>query len=132
MLERGMFRRKSTGEVIDERWLGFSFPTWYFYDVLRGLEYLAEAGVEPDERVAEAVGIVDAKRDGDGRWPLENVHPGESSLDMEDGEGEPSRWNTLRALRVVDWFGRNQSPSLGTSPTAERGSRAGMSAPRRR
>ena len=104
MLERRLFRRKSTGEVIDPDWLRFSFPTWWHYDVLRGLDYLRDAGVEPDERIAEAIGVVEGNRDPDGRWPLQNVHPGETHFEMEDGEGKPSRWNTLRALRVLDWF----------------------------
>ena len=105
MLERGLFRRKSTGEVIDPSWLRFSFPTWWHYDVLRGLEYLREAGVVGDERTAEAVELVRERRDSDGRWPLENVHEGVSHLEMDDGEGRPSRWNTLRALRVLEWWG---------------------------
>jgi len=104
MLERRLFRRKSTGEVIDPRWLQFSFPHWYFYDVLRALDYLRDAEVTPDERVADAIGVVESNRDPDGRWPLQNVHAGESHFEMEDGEGKPSRWNTLRALRVLDWF----------------------------
>jgi len=104
MLERRLFRRKSTGEVIDPTWLQFSFPTWWHYDVLRGLEYLRDAEVMPDERVAEAISVVEGQRDPDGRWPLQNVHEGESHVEMEDGEGQPSRWNTLRAMRVLDWF----------------------------
>ena len=104
LLERRLFRRKSTGEVIDPSWLRFSFPTWYFYDVLRGLEYLRSAEVKPDERIAEAIGVVKGHRDPDGRWPLQNVHAGEAHFQMDDGEGKPSRWNTLRAMRVLDWF----------------------------
>ncbi len=104
MLERRLFRRKSTGEVIDPSWLQFSFPTWYFYNVLRVLEYLRDADVTPDERVAEAIEVVEGNRDPDGRWPLQNVQRGEAHFEMEDGEGRPSRWNTLRALRVLDWF----------------------------
>jgi hypothetical protein len=104
MLERRLFRRKSTGEVIDPSWLQFSFPTWWHYDVLRGLDHLREAGVEPDERLAEAIGVVEGNRTPDGRWPLQNVHEGEAYFEMDDGEGKPSRWNTLRALRVLDWF----------------------------
>ena len=106
MLERRLFRRKSTGDVIDSSWLQFSFPTWYFYDILRGLEYVSDAEVKPDERVAEAIGIVEGNRDPDGRWPLQNVHDGEAHFQMDDGEGQPSRWNTLRALRVLDWFAK--------------------------
>ena len=108
MLERRLFRRKSTGEVIDSSWLQFSFPTWYFYDLLRGLEYLRDAEVKPDERVAEAIGVVEGNRDPDGRWPLQNVHEGEAHFQMEDGEGQPSRWNTLRSMRVLDWFARGR------------------------
>jgi len=106
MLERRLFRRKSTGEVIKPDWLQFSFPHWYYYDVLRAFDYLRDAGAKPDERVAEAIGVVEGHRDADGRWPLQNVHEGESHFEMEDGEGQPSRWNTLRALRVLDWFAR--------------------------
>jgi hypothetical protein len=106
MLQRRLFRRKTTGEVIDPSWLKFSFPHWYHYDVLRGLEYLHDAEVRPDERIAEAIGVVEGHRDPDGRWPLQTVHAGEAHVEMEDGEGKPSRWNTLRALRVLDWFAR--------------------------
>ncbi len=111
MLERRLFRRKSTGDVIKPDWLQFSFPHWYYYDVLRALDYLRDAGHDPaDERLAEAIGIVEDHRDPDGRWPLQNVHEGESHFEMDDGEGKPSRWNTLRALRVLNSFGG----SLGT------------------
>ena len=110
LLERRLFRRRSTGEVIERdrkggaAWTRFAFPTWWHYDVLRGLEYLRSAGVTPDERVAEAIELVASKRDGDGRWPLETRYPGVMPVEMDEGEGRPSRWNTLRALRVLDWY----------------------------
>ena len=110
LLERRLFRRRSTGEVIerdrkgDAAWTRFAFPTWWHYDVLRGLEYLRRAGVVPDERVAEAIDLVASKRDDDGRWPLETGHPGEMPVETDEGEGRPSRWNTLRALRVLNWY----------------------------
>lgn len=109
LLERRMFRRLSTGEVIQDRkgdhdWTRFAFPPTWHYDVLRGLDSLRAAGVEPDERVAEAVGLVISRRHQDGRWPLHEHHPDPVQLDMEGGEGKPSRWNTLRALRVLDWY----------------------------
>jgi hypothetical protein len=99
----------STGEAINDRkgdhnWTRFAFPTWWHYDVLRGLEYLRRAGATPDERVAEAIELVESKRDGDGRWPLEHQHPGTMAVELDEGEGRPSRWNTLRALRVLDWY----------------------------
>jgi len=110
LLERRLFRRRSTGEVIERdrkggaAWTRFAFPTWWHYDVLRGLEYLRRAGVAPDERVAEAIELVASKRDDDGRWPLETQHPGKMPVETDEGEGRPSRWNTLRALRVLDWY----------------------------
>jgi len=110
LLERRLFRRRSTGEVIERdrkggtAWGSFAFPTWWHYDVLRGLDYLRSAGVAPDERVAEAIGLVVSKRDSDGRWPLERLYPGVMPVQMDDGEGRPSRWNTLRALRVLKWY----------------------------
>jgi len=110
LLERRLFRRRSTGEAIERdrkgnaRWTRFAFPTWWHYDVLRGLEYLRRAGVAPDERVAEAIDLVRSKRDDDGRWPLETQYPGTMPVETDGGEGRPSRWNTLRALRVLDWY----------------------------
>ena len=104
LLKRCLLRRQSTGEIINPDWLRFAFPTWWHYDVLRGLEYLRRAGVAPDERMAEAVELVASKRGGDGRWSLEHQHPGTMAIDLNEGEGKPSRWNTLRALRVLDWF----------------------------
>jgi hypothetical protein len=107
LLERRLFRRRSTGEAIerdrkgDGMWTRFAFPTWWHYDVLRGLEYLRSAGAAPDERMAEAIELVASKRDGDGRWPLETRYPGAMPVETDEGEGRPSRWNTLRALRVL-------------------------------
>jgi hypothetical protein len=100
-----MFRRLSTGEIVDPTFTRFSFPTYYYYDVLRGLDYLRAAGVAPDERVVEAVGLVEKARAEDGRWPLQNQHPGELYFPIDEGEEKPSRWNTLRAMRVLDWAG---------------------------
>jgi len=115
LLERRLFRRRSTGEVIerdrkgDASWMRFAFPTWWHYDVLRGLEYMRSAGVAPDERVTEAIERVGSKPDGDGRWLLETRYPGVMPVEMDEGEGRPSRWNTLRALRVLRWYDRADS-----------------------
>ncbi len=103
LLDRRLFRRKSTGELIDPAWLRSSFPHWYHYDVLRALDYLRDAGVAPDERVAEAIDVVAGQRGTDGRWPLQGVHEGERHVEIDAGLGQPSRWNTLRALRVLGW-----------------------------
>jgi hypothetical protein len=104
LLERRMLRRLSTGEIADPAWTRFSYPTYWHYDVLRGLDYLRSAGAESDERCADAIELVESKRDPDGRWPLENTHPGRVHFEMEDGDGKPSRWNTLRAMRVLQWW----------------------------
>ena len=105
LLERRMLRSLTSGEVIDRRWMRFSFPTTWRYDVLRGLDYLRSAGVKSGDRVAEAVELVEKRRHQNGRWPLNSLHPDRISLDMEPGVGKASRWNTLRALRVLDWHG---------------------------
>jgi hypothetical protein len=103
MLDRGLFRSLRTGEVIDKRWLRFSYPAFWHYDVLRGLDYLRNAGIKPDRRVREAVGIVIERRHQNGRWPLNLLHRERIPLEMETGVGGASRWNTLRALRVLRW-----------------------------
>jgi hypothetical protein len=105
LLDRRLFRRKSTGDVADPAWLRFSFPTRWHYDVLRALEYFRGAGDPPDRRMDEAVALLRSKQRSDGTWPLENTHPGEVHFALEDGDGRPSRWNTLRALRVLRWYG---------------------------
>jgi hypothetical protein len=109
LLERKLFRRKSTGDVIDRAWLQFSFPTRWPYDVLRALEYFRAAGDPPDERVDEAIHVLRSKQQPDGTWLLENTHPGAVHFTLEDGDGRPSRWNTLRALRVLNWYGQSSA-----------------------
>ncbi len=109
-LERRLFRRRSTGAVIEHDrkggtvWMRFAFPNWWHYDVLRGLDYLRRAGVTPDKRVAEAIELLASKRDGDGRWPLETRYPGVMPVELDGREGDSSRWITLRALRVLKWY----------------------------
>lgn len=104
LLSRRLLRRQSTGELISGRWLQFSYPTRWFYDVLRGLDYFRAAGGAPDGRLAEAVDVVRSKQQPDGRWLLENTHPGKVHFRLEEGDGHPSRWNTLRALRILRWY----------------------------
>lgn len=110
LLERQLLRRRSTGELIERDrkggtdWRRFSFPTWWHYDVLRGLDYFRRAGASPDDRVTEAIELVESKRNRDGRWPLEHQHPGTMAIDLDEAENTPSRWNTLRALRVLNWY----------------------------
>ena len=116
LLERRMFRSLRTGQVIDKRWLRFSFPTFWHYDVLRGLDYLRNAGIKPDGRLSEAIEILIERRHQNGRWPLNVLYGEQIPLEMETAVGNPSRWNTLRALRVLRWY----------NTFADRGATAGM------
>jgi hypothetical protein len=104
LLKRKLFRRLTTGEVVDPDWLDFSFPTRWHYDVLRGPEYFRDVGGPPDPRLDEAIDLLRSKQQPEGTWLLENTHPGKVWFALEDGDGRPSRWNTLRALRVLRWY----------------------------
>jgi hypothetical protein len=103
LLERRLLRTLSTGEIGQKRWLYIGFPNGWFYDVIRGLDYLRAASVAPDDRAAEAIGIVESKRDADGRWPLDHAYHDELLVDLGEAQGQPSRWITLRALRILRW-----------------------------
>lgn len=107
LLERRMLRSLSSGAIINERWAQFSFPTVWYYDILRGLDYLRSAGARPDARIAEAVELVKARRNANGLWPLDHLHRDRTRapIEVETSVGQPSRWITLRALRVLDWAG---------------------------
>jgi hypothetical protein len=106
LLERRMFRRLTTGEIIDRAWTRFAFPTMWHYDILRGLDYLRSAGCEPDERVTEAVEIVEERRHQNGRWPMNHLHADRLGFPLEPETGRASRWNTMRAMRVLKWYYR--------------------------
>jgi len=117
LLDRRLLRRLSTGELMDEDFTRLHFPTRWHYDVLRALDYLRDAGIQPDERVDEAIELVRSKRDTEGRWPLEASYSGEVFFEMEDGDGRPSRWTTLLAMRVLRWYDerRHARPNEGTN-----------------
>jgi hypothetical protein len=102
LLERGLFRTRSTGQIIDPRFTMFSFPTYWYYDVLRGLDYFRSTGAGSTSVVHEAIDLVVSKREADGRWPLENTTRARPTWRWREPD-DPSRWNTLRAMRVLDW-----------------------------
>ena len=106
LLERRLLRSLSTGELITPEWTRFSFPPRWHYDVLRALDYFRAAGAEVDPRMEEAVEIVRARRNAAGRWPLTYAPETGQTSDLDEGPGRPSRWNTLRALRVLRWADR--------------------------
>ena len=108
LLERGLFRRLSTGEPADEQFLCFAHPNRWHYDVLRALDYfrcaaaLTDAG--PDPRLGEAVDHVRSRRLEQGTWLLDWSPAGRVWFDVDEGAGQPSRWVTLRAMRVLGWW----------------------------
>jgi hypothetical protein len=104
LLKRGLFRRLSTGEVANPEFLEFAFPPRYHYDVLRALDYFRAAHEEPNTRIDEAVRLIESKRQADGRWLLDRAYDEVLALPFGESAGEPSRWNTLRALRVLRWY----------------------------
>jgi hypothetical protein len=103
LLERNLFRRRSTGEIVLPRYANFAFPPYWTYDVLRALDYFRATGDRPDPRIGPAVDLLLGKRGDDGRWPAGAPWWGEVFFAVDAPEGEPSRWNTLRALRVLRW-----------------------------
>ena len=104
LLRRNLFRSLRTGRVVNQQWASFSYPPRWHYDLLKATEYFARRGGTPDPRLAEAIERVRAKRRPDGRWLLENDHSGAVHFRFEEPDGTPSRWNTLRALRVLRWY----------------------------
>lgn len=103
LLQRRLMYSLRSGELVNPRWLLMSFPPRWHYDVLRGLDYLRDASIEPDPRCEEAIEMVRSKRRADGTWPVQGRHAGEVHFEMES-PGKPSRWNTLRVLRVLAWY----------------------------
>jgi hypothetical protein len=104
LLERALFRRRSTGDVADPAFLELAFPPRYHYDVLRALDYFRAADVRPDPRMSEAVHVIESRRQPDGRWLLDRAYDEALAVPVGEPVGEPSRWNTLRALRVLRWY----------------------------
>lgn len=103
LLKRALYRRLSTGQIANPEFIEFAFPPRYRYDLLRALDYFRAAGFPPDARMADAVGIVQSKRQADGRWLLDASYD-EAAPAAKEAVNQPSRWNTLRALRVLQWY----------------------------
>jgi hypothetical protein len=104
LLTRNLFRRRTTGEIANPTFLTFAFPTRYEYDVLRALDYFRAAGARPDARMDDAMRIVVDRQQADGRWLLDRTHPEAIAVPLGEAVGEPSRWITLRASRVIRWY----------------------------
>lgn len=103
LLVHRLFRSHRTGEIIKPVFIRFSFPPRWHYDVLRALDYFRAVDAPRDPRLADAIDIVDKSRREDSRWPLQQSFKGKTYFELER-LGAPSRWNTLRALRVLKWW----------------------------
>ena len=112
LLQHRLFRSDRSGKIIDRRMLMLSYPSRWRYDLLRALDYFHFAGVNYDPRMQDALDILNKKRRKDNKWPVQARHPAQTHFEMEK-TGGPSRWNTLRAMRVLQHFGetRNLKPS---------------------
>jgi hypothetical protein len=107
LLQHKLFRSDRTGNIIDKKMLMLSYPSRWKYDILRALDYFQFAGSNYDPRMQDALDILKKKRRKDHKWPVQAKHPGQTHFDMEK-TGSPSRWNTLRALRVLKHFDKNE------------------------
>ena len=112
LLVHRLFRSHRTGEIIKPIFVQFSFPPRWHYDILRALDYFQQVNASRDPRLADAIAIVRSTRRDDGRWTLHNSYKGKTYFELER-LGAPSRWNTLRALRVLKWWegDRRRDPS---------------------
>jgi hypothetical protein len=106
LLQHQLFKTRDTGEIFEQKLARFSFPPRWYYDVLTALDYFQACQAEVDERLVEAIDLLKSKRRVDGTWNLQNRHPGKTYFEMEQ-VGQSSRWNTLRALRVLNWWHRS-------------------------
>lgn len=108
LLKRRLFRRLSTGAVADPQYVAFTHPNHWRYDILRALDYFRVSsgadGTAPDQRLGEAIDALVAKRQPDGRWLMDWEPPGKRWFRTDEGVGLPSRWITLKALRVLRWW----------------------------
>jgi hypothetical protein len=103
LFQHKLFRSDKTNQIINPKFTLFSYPHYWHYDVLRGLSYLARSNAPRDPRVQEAMDLLCHKRNKDGTWPVQNRYSGKVFFNMEK-MGAPSRWNTLRARRVLRWW----------------------------
>lgn len=104
ILKHRLFKSDKTGEIIDKRMTRLSYPSRWRYDILRALDYFQFAGVKYDERMKDAIDLLIKKQRKNKKWPVQQKYAGKTHFDMEK-TGQPSRWNTLRALRVIKHFG---------------------------
>ncbi len=104
ILVHRLFLSDRTGQIIDKNFLRLTYPCRWRYDILRAMDYFQYAEVEWDDRMTEAITYLNKKQNKDGTWNMQAAHPGQIHFIMEKA-GKPSRWNTLRMLRIKKHFG---------------------------
>jgi len=111
-LEHQLYRSSSTGGIVKPSFAMLSFPPRWYFDVLRGLEHFAAVNARWDSRLGDPLAVLEARRGRDGRWKAQNKHPGKTFFGLEEAR-QPSRMNTLRALRVLRWVSRVRESASG-------------------
>lgn len=109
LLQHHLYRSSTTGGVFDPKMTRLAFPPRWHYDIIRCLDYLQERKAPKDERMADAVRLVEEKQTPEGFWKQELKHPGRVHFDLEKN-GQPGRWNTLRAMRIIRWWELREEP----------------------
>lgn len=105
ILRHRLYKSDKTGKIINKAFTMLSYPCRWHYDVLRAMVYFAESETPYDERMSDAIDLIISKRRKDGTWPVQANHTGKTHIEMEKAGG-PSRWNTLRALKVLNFYNR--------------------------
>ena len=108
LLQHKLYRSHRTGEIVDKRMMMFSFPPHWKYDVMRALDYFQECHAPRDARCTDAIELLKSKQKKDGFWRLQNRHSGKTFFELEQ-PGKPGRWNTLRALRILQWWDKGKT-----------------------
>ena len=107
LLVHRLFRSHRTGKIMKPAFIRFAFPPRWHYDILRALDHFQAIDAPRDPRLTDAIDIVRKGRREDGCWPLDHTYNGKTYFELER-VGAPSRWNTLRALRVLKWWDRGR------------------------
>lgn len=103
LLKHHLFKSHRTGKIFDQRMTRFSFPPRWHYDIMRILDFFRDCNIQKDKRMIDAIEIIIKKKNEKGLWPLQQRHPGKTFFEMET-TGKPSRWNTLRGMRILKWW----------------------------
>jgi len=103
ILRHKLYRSHRTGNIIKSDFLKFPYPPRWYYDIMKSMDYFQTSKSGYDERMQDAIDEIIKKRRKDNTWSLQASHPGKVHFEIEKG-GMPSRWNTLRAMRILKYY----------------------------